>query len=118
MISSPGFRFWYPEDEVARQQVRPGTVRRLWSYLRQYRGPVGLLGGVAAVTSAILCASPLLLRLIIDDGILRRRESVVITLALAVAGLALTGAAAGYVRSRYSEWIGEGPVVEVGGGGV
>jgi ATP-binding cassette subfamily B protein len=113
MISSPGFRFWYPEDEVARQQVRPGTVRRIWSYLRQYRGPMVLLVGVTAVNSAILVASPLILRLIIDDGILRHRESVVVTLALTVAGLALVGAAAGYVRSRYSEWIGESLVLEL-----
>ena len=113
MISSPGFRFWYPEDEVARQQVRPGTARRIWSYLSQYRGPMVLMVGVTAVNSAILVASPLLLRLIIDDGILRHRESVVVTLALAVAGLALAGAAAGYVRSRYSEWIGESLVLEL-----
>ena len=113
MISSPGFRFWYPEDEVARQQVRPGTVRRIWPYLRQYRGPMVLLVGVTAVNSAILVASPLILRLIIDDGILRHRESVVVTLALTVAGLALVGAAAGYVRSRYSEWIGESLVLEL-----
>ena len=39
--------------------------------------------------------SPLILRLIIDDGILRHRESVVVTLALTVAGLALVGAGAG-----------------------
>jgi ATP-binding cassette subfamily B protein len=113
MISSPGFRFWYPEDDVARQQVRPGTARRIWSYLRPYRGPMVLLVAVTAVNSAILVASPLLLRLIIDDGILRHRESVVVTLALAIAGLALAGVAAGYVRSRYSEWIGESLVLEL-----
>src|SRR5271154_5974004 len=112
MISSPGFRFWYPEDEVARQQVRPGTVRRIWSYLSQYRGPMVLLVGVTAVNSAILVASPLLLRLIIDDGILRHRESVVVTLALAVAGLALAGGAAGVVGSPDSEWVGARPGVE------
>jgi ATP-binding cassette subfamily B protein len=72
-----------------------------------------LLVGVTAVNSAILVASPLILRLIIDDGILRHRESVVVTLALTVAGLALVGAAAGYVRSRYSEWIGESLVLEL-----
>src|SRR6202167_4126061 len=107
MISSPGFRLWYPEDDVARQQVRPGTARRIWSYLSQYRGPMVLLVGVTAVNSAILVASPLLLRLIIDDGILRHRESVVVTLALAVAGLALVGAAAVSVPSRHSLRLGE-----------
>jgi ATP-binding cassette, subfamily B, bacterial len=113
MISDPGFRFWSPEDEVIRQQVRPGTVRRIWPYLRPYRGAMVLLLGITAADSAILVVSPLILRLIIDDGILRHRESVVVTLALAVAGLALVDAGARYVKSWYSEWIGESLVLEL-----
>src|ERR1700722_7532027 len=112
MIAGPGFRVQHL-DEATRQQVRPGTVRRIWPYLRQYRGPMMLLLGVTAVDSAILAASPLILRLIIDDGILRHRESVVVTLALAVAGLALVDAGAEYVRSLYSVWIGESLVLEL-----
>src|ERR1700735_3622920 len=111
MIVGPGFRVQHL-DVVTRQQVRPGTVRRIWPYLRQYRGPMMLLLGVTAVDSAILAASPLILRLIIDDGILRHRESVVVTLALAVAGLALVDAGAEYVRSWYSVWIGQSLVLE------
>jgi len=72
---------------VTRQQVRPGTVRRVWPYLRPYRGAMVLLLGITAVDSAILVVSPLILRVIIDDGILRHRESVVVALALVVAGL-------------------------------
>ena len=87
MISGPGFRIQYREDEVTRQQVRPGTVRRVWPYLRRYRGQMVLLLGITAVDSAIVVVSTLILRLIIDDGILRHRESVVVTLALTVAGL-------------------------------
>src|SRR5580704_319044 len=90
MISGPGFRVQHL-DEVTRQQVRPGTVRRIWPYLRRYRGPMVLLLGVTAVDSAI----------------------VVVTLALAVAGLALVDAGAEYVRSWYSIWIGESLVLEL-----
>ncbi len=50
--------------------------------------------------------SPLILRLIIDDGILRHREGVVVALSLAIAGLALVDAGATYAKSWYSEWIG------------
>ena len=113
MIEAPGFWFRYREDEVTRQQVRPGTVRRIWPYLRRYRGAVVLLAFITAVDSAILVVSPLILRVIIDDGILRHRESVVVTLALAVAGLALVDAGARYVKSWYSEWIGESLVLEL-----
>ena len=98
---------------MTRQQVRPGTVRRVWPYLRRYRGPMVLLVFITAVGSAIVVVSPLILRLIIDDGILRHRESVVVTLALTVAGLGLVDAGAEYVKSWYSAWIAESLVLEL-----
>ena len=113
MISAPGFRIQYREDEVARQQVRPGTVRRVWPYLRRYRGLMVLLLGITAVGSAVGVVSTLILRLIIDDGILPHRESVVVVLALTVAGLGLLDAGAEYVKSRYSAWMAESLVLEL-----
>jgi ATP-binding cassette subfamily B protein len=113
MISGPEFWLRYRWDGVTRQQVRPGTVRRVWPYLRRYRGAMVLLVFLTAVGSAILVVSPLILRLIIDDGILRHRENVVVALALTVAGLGLLGAGAEYVKSWYSEWIGESLVLEL-----
>jgi ATP-binding cassette subfamily B protein len=113
MIKGPEFWFLYREDEATRQQVRPGTVRRIWPYLRRYRGPMVALVLITVVDSAFVVVYPLILRLIIDDGILKHREGVVVTLALAVAGLALVNAGAGYVKSWYSEWIGESLVLEL-----
>jgi hypothetical protein len=49
---------------------------------------MALLLGIIAADSAVVVASTLALRLIIDDGILPHREGVVVTLALAVAGWA------------------------------
>jgi ATP-binding cassette subfamily B protein len=113
MISGPGFMIRYREDEVTRQQVRPGTARRVWPYLRRYRGQVGLLLGMTAVESAVVVVSTLILRLIIDDGILPHRESVVVALALTVAGLGLLDAGVDYVRSWYSAWIAENLILEL-----
>jgi ATP-binding cassette, subfamily B, bacterial len=113
MISAPGMRFRFHDDEVSQQTVRPGTARRVWPYLRRYRGAMVLLVAVTAVDSAILVATPLILRQIIDDGILRQRESVVVALALTVAGLALIDAGVTYVKAWYSGWIGESLVLEL-----
>jgi ATP-binding cassette, subfamily B, bacterial len=113
MISAPGFRIQYREDEVTRQQVRPGTARRVWPYLRRYRGPMVLLVFITAVGSAVVVVSTLILRLIIDDGILPHRASVVVALALAVAGLGLLDAGAEYVKSWYSAWMAESLVLEL-----
>jgi len=113
MIEGPGVWWRFHEDDVTRQQVRPGTARRVWPYLRRYRGPMVLLVVITAVDSAIAVTIPLILRLIIDDGILRHRESVVVALALAVAGLALVEAGVQHVSSRYSDWIGASLVLEL-----
>jgi ATP-binding cassette, subfamily B, bacterial len=114
VISGPVFGMRPIRDgEVTRQQVRPGTVPRIWPYLRRYRGPLVLLLGITAVDSAILVVSPLILRLIIDDGILRHRASLVVTLALTVAGLALVDAVVTYVKMWYSAWIGQSLVLEL-----
>src|SRR5207302_4883389 len=103
----------YRDDEVTRRQGRAGTVRRVWSNLRRYRGLMVLLLGITAVGSAVGVVSTLILRLIIDDGILPGRESVVVALALAVAGLGLLDAGAEYVKSRYSAWMAESLVLEL-----
>src|ERR1700733_6511722 len=113
MIEGPGLGLLYREDEVTRQQLRPGTARRIWPYLRPYRGRMVLLVFISAVESATVAAIPLILRLIIDDGIMRHQESVVVTLAPAVAGVALVSAVAGYVRSWYSDWVGASLVLEL-----
>src|SRR5580692_12980517 len=63
VISGPGFVLRYREDEATWQQVRPGTVRRIWPYLRRYRGKMVLLLGITAVESAVLVVSTLILRL-------------------------------------------------------
>jgi ATP-binding cassette, subfamily B, bacterial len=74
-----------------------------------------LLLGITAVGSGTGVVSKLILRLIIDDGILRHRASVVVALALTVAGLDLLDAGAEYVRSRYSAWVAESLVLELRG---
>ncbi|HEX5303756.1 MAG TPA: hypothetical protein VFW50_42855 [Streptosporangiaceae bacterium] len=96
MIEGPGVWWRFHEDDVTRQQVRPGTARRVWPYLRRYRGPMVLLVLMTAVDSAIVVTIPLILRLLIDDGIQRHRESVVVGLAPAVAGVGRVRGAAGH----------------------
>ena len=114
MIPGPSFGMHFIRDEeVTRQRVKPGTVRRILPYALRYRRAMALLLLITVIDSAIMAASPLLLRAIIDDGILHRRAGVVVALALTVAGLALVDAAATYVKSRYSAWIGESLVLEL-----
>lgn len=94
-------------DSVTRQQIRPGTVRRILPYIRRHRGGLLLLLLVTALDAGITVAIPLMLRLVINDGILPRRIAVIAWLSLAVAGLAVVDALAGYVQAWYSARIGQ-----------
>jgi ATP-binding cassette, subfamily B, bacterial len=58
----------------------------------------GLLVVIAAADSGLGVLTPLLLRAIIDDGIIRHREGVVVALSLAVAGLGLADALMTYAK--------------------
>jgi ATP-binding cassette subfamily B protein len=101
------------DDSITRQRVKPGTVRRILPYARRYRWALVLLLIVTTIDALILVADPLILRLIIDSGILPRRVKVVAGLSLAIVGLALVDALAIYIQARSSARIGEGLVYDL-----
>jgi ATP-binding cassette, subfamily B, bacterial len=93
---------------VTRQQLRPGTVRRILPYIARYRWGLTLLLSVTAFDAAVSSVSPLVLGLIIDKGILPHRMNVVIWLALSLVGLGLLDALASFVQTLTSARIGQG----------
>ena len=66
-----------------------------------------------AVDAVITVVTPLLLRDIIDHGILARDEQVVIWLAVAVAAVAIFDAVLGFVIRWFSARIGEGLIYDL-----
>ncbi|MFJ9566271.1 ABC transporter ATP-binding protein [Streptomyces fuscichromogenes] len=92
-------------DSVTRQQVRPGTLGRIIPYAKPYRWRLGLLMLVTASDAVITVTNPLILRSIIDDGVVPRRLSVVVGLSLTIAALALLDALVLYVQIRCSARI-------------
>jgi len=107
MIGRPG------DPSVTRQQIKPGTVRRIIPYAKPYRWGLALLLSVTALDALITAVNPLLLGFVIDDGIIPRRVMVVAGLALAVALLALVDALANYVQARSSSQIGQGVIYDL-----
>jgi ATP-binding cassette subfamily B protein len=108
-ILPPRFR----DDSITRQKIRPGTVRRILPFATRYRWPLALLLLTTALDAVITVASPLVLKAVIDDGIVPRHQAVVIVLASAIAALALVDAAAVYVQTRSSARIGQGLVFDL-----
>ena len=95
-------------ESVTRQQLKPGTVRRILPYAKKYRALIALLLTLVAITSAAGTASPLLMAAIIDDGILRGQITVVLWLTAASVALALVGAIFGYLSGWASARVGMG----------
>src|SRR5579863_24691 len=102
-------RMRIPED-ITREQVTPGTFRRILPYAWRYRWALALLLIVTTLDSIIIVANPLILRMIVDDAILPRRLDVLIGLTLTTAGLALLDAIAIYVQTWCSARVGAGIV--------
>ena len=106
-------RSFYRDSEVTRQRLKPGTVRRIMSYARPYRRQLALFLGMNALAAVFTVAVPLLMKTIIDQGILARDTGVVIAVASVVAGLALASAALSVAMRWYSARIGEGLIYDL-----
>ena len=96
------------DDSVVHQKLKPGTVKRIAGYARGYLRDLILFLVLNAISAVIVVASPLLLKSIIDKGIVPHDKSVVIWLSVGVAGLALLEAVLGLGQRWYSARIGEG----------
>jgi ATP-binding cassette, subfamily B, bacterial len=113
-MMGPGPRWLrVPDHSLTRQQITPGTVRRILPYARPYRWALILTMGVTLLDALITAASPLFLRAVIDDGILHRRLRVVVALSLVIAGLALLDALAIYIQTSTTARIGQGLIYDL-----
>jgi ATP-binding cassette, subfamily B, bacterial len=101
------------DSSITRQRIKRGTARRILPYAKHYRWRLALLLFFTAIDACIAAATPLLLKIIINSGIIRRDMAVVVGIAILVAGLALVDALAVYIQSWYSAQIGEGIVYDL-----
>ena len=84
----------------ARRQPQYLSVRWLWPYVRRELAPLSLVVLLAAGTSLLATAQPYLSKLIIDQGLIGRDFQLLVTLCLAMLGIALAGFALGALNRR------------------
>src|SRR6266849_342539 len=101
------------DRSITEQRIKPGTVRRIMSYARPYRRELVLFLIIVALDAGITVAVPLLLRGLIDNGILPRDKGVVLAIGAAVIGLALFDAMLSIGQRWYSARIGEGLIFDL-----
>ena len=106
-------RSFRQDPTVTHQKLKKGTVRRIISYARPYRGALAAFMVTTSLDALITVVSPLLLRDIIDKGILARNEAIVIGLAGALAAVALLDAFLGVANRWFSARIGESLIYDL-----
>src|ERR1700728_4141373 len=105
-----GFRM---DPSITKQKLKPGTVKRIAGYAKPYRWLLTAFLLTTSVDAVITVVNPLLLRDVIDKGILAKDDAVVITLACVVAGVAIFDAGLGFAIRWFSARIGEGLIYDL-----
>ncbi|WP_377645494.1 ABC transporter ATP-binding protein [Oryzobacter terrae] len=101
------------DASVKERRLTPGTTRRVLGYARPYKVAIAWFLGLVVVESVLVVATPLLLKSLIDDGIVPKDSDVVVRLSLVVAGLAVVSGALTLVERWFSARIGEGLIYDL-----
>jgi ATP-binding cassette, subfamily B, bacterial len=101
------------DRSVTEQKLKPGTVRRIAGYARPYRLDLAVFLIAAALDAVVTVVYPLLLAVVIDQGILHKRTDIVLWAAGAVAGLAIFDAFLGVVQRYFTSRVGEGLIYDL-----
>jgi ATP-binding cassette subfamily B protein len=113
MSGRPSYRALVNDGSAKGQSLPPGITRRIVSYARPHWRVILCFLLVTTVGSAIVVANPLLLKAIIDRGILPGNTALVVWLALAAAGLAVMESALTLLGRWLSSRIGEGVIYQL-----
>src|ERR1700691_1161225 len=106
-------RSFRQDPSVTQQKLKPGIVRRIAGYAKPYRLWLSLFLIVTILDALITVVNPLLLRAIIDNGILGHHLSTLIAIASPVAAVAVFDAFLGFAIPWYSARIGEGLIYDL-----
>jgi ATP-binding cassette subfamily B protein len=101
------------DPSVTGHRLRRGTARRVASYAGPFRRDIAVFLTLTVIAAGLVTATPLLLRAIIDDGVVPRDRGVVIALGSLVAALAVLEAVLTVVGRLYSARIGEGLILDL-----
>jgi len=101
------------DPSVKEQKLKPGTIKRIFSFARPYRTNIIIYLATVVVDAALVVATPLLLKRLIDDGVIPKNTAVVTSLALLVGLIAIADAAFNMLGRYFSSRIGEGLIYDL-----
>ena len=101
------------DQSVKNVKLRPGTLKRIFTYAIPYKSTFILFLFCLIADAVLTVATPLLLRELIDQGVIPKDRAVVTTMAIAVAILAILTAVINIVVRWISAKIGEGLIYDL-----
>ena len=94
-------------------RIERRTVRRIMGFARPHRTLITVFLGVTVIDASTVIVMPLLVKHIVDDGIIGGNSTLVTVLALAMAGTALFTALLSVLSGWLSSRIGEGLIYDL-----
>jgi ATP-binding cassette subfamily B protein len=101
------------DPSVKNQKLKPGTVKRIASYAKPYKTYITIFLITVVIEAFLIITSPLLLRELIDKGVIPKDGALVTKLALAVAFIAIFDSLISIFGRWFSARIGEGLIYDL-----
>ena len=98
---------------VKTQKLKAGTVKRIFTFAKPYRLSIWIFLLTVVIDAALIVATPLLLRQLIDEGVIPKDGALVTRLAIFVGLLAIADAAMSMLGRYFSSRIGEGLIYDL-----
>ena len=108
-----GIRSFRQDRAVLHHRVAKGTTRRILRFAVPYRRILAVFLPVVILDSVVVAVNPLILRALVNNGILGHDAALVVQLALIAGGLAILDAGLSLYERRTSAYVGEGLIFDM-----
>lgn len=107
------FRSLTADQSVKNQKLKPGTFKRIVGFAAPYKISLSFFMITVVIDAFLIIATPLLLKQLIDEGVIPGNSSLVTKLAAAVALIAILDAIFSMIGRWFSSRIGEGLIFDL-----
>ena len=101
------------DQSVKSQRLKPGTLTRIATYAKPYKKYISLFLVTVIIDALLIVSTPLLLRKLIDDGVIPKNGQLITELALLVGLLAVVDAGFNIAGRWFSSRVGEGLIYDL-----
>jgi ATP-binding cassette subfamily B protein len=101
------------DPSVKSQKLKAGTLKRIFTYATPYKKQIIFFLATVVIDAVLIVTTPLLLRKLIDEGVIPKNSTLITQLALLVGGLAVLDALFNIIGRWFSSRIGEGLIYDL-----